>query len=83
MAKIYFKGPSESMLGEGIIYTEFDGDEATRQVENYNGQWYSSRCEYHAGIGGGLYYGKLSDLDMSDSIEITAREFEKVWLESE
>jgi hypothetical protein len=78
----YIKGITESMLGEGVIYTEFEDEFAIRQVENYDGQWYSSRDEYHDGVGQSLYDGKLSDLDLSNSIEITKMEFESVWLES-
>ncbi|TMP26889.1 hypothetical protein CWB99_17480 [Pseudoalteromonas rubra] len=83
MTKKYFKGPTESTLGEGIVYTEFDGEVAARQVENFGGKWYSSRHEYHDEIGPGLYDGKLSDLDLSDSVEISSDDFELVWQESE
>ena len=78
----YFKGPSESLVGSGEIYTEFNGEIAVRQVEIYNGKYYSSRSEYHEGIGLGLYDGLLSELDMSDSVEISAEEFDLIWEKS-
>jgi len=83
MKKIYIKGPVESMRGEGTIYTEFNGEAAIRQVENYSGKWFSSRYEYDDNLGPGLYDGKLSDLDLSDSVEISSDDFEQVWKESE
>ena len=83
MTTVYFKGPTESLLGLGVVYTEFKHNRATRQVENYNGTWYSSRDEYHNGIGPGLYDGWLSDLDLSESEKITKEEFEQIWMGSE
>ncbi len=83
MTKKYLKSPDESMLGEGVVYFEFEGEFATRQVKNFGGKWFSSRDEYHDDIGPGLYDGKLSDLDLSDSVEISSDDFELVWQESE
>ena len=40
----YWEGPSESMIGEGTIWTEFSEDgTAVRQVEKYGSSWFSSR----------------------------------------
>ncbi len=81
--KKYYKGYSESSLGAGTIYSEFEGESAIRQVENYGETWLSSRQEYNEGVGLGLYDGKLSDLDLSDTVEIEKQEFEEVWAKAD
>ncbi|SET46304.1 hypothetical protein [Thalassotalea agarivorans] len=79
----YWKGPSESLLGIGTIWTEFDENGyAVRQVEKYGNKWFSSREEYHDDVGPGLYDGHIKELDLSDSNTITKQEFETVWQES-
>ncbi len=75
----HLKGPCESMVGEGTLYIEFNGEHATRQVECYGDTWFSSRQDYYEDKGPGLFDGLLSDLDLSEVIEITAKEFEQVW----
>ena len=79
----YWEGPSESMIGEGTIWTEFSEDgTAVRQVEKYGSSWFSSREEYYENKGPGLYDGNIKDLDLSESKQISREEFEAVWLAS-
>jgi hypothetical protein len=40
--KQYFKHESESNLGLGIVYLEFDDNRASRQVEIYGDKWFIS-----------------------------------------
>jgi hypothetical protein len=79
----YWVGPSETLIGEGTIWTEFAEDgSAVRQVEKYVQSWYSSREEYYENKGPGLYDGNIKDLDLSESKKITKEQFETVWQES-
>jgi hypothetical protein len=82
--KRYFKYESESFLGEGTKWIEFEGELATRQVEKYGDRWFSSRRDYHPEIGLGLLDQSFSDLHPPLGLdeEITAAEFEQVWAES-
>jgi hypothetical protein len=80
--KRYFKLRWESPLGPGVIYHEFDGDTPTRQVELYGDRWFSSRHDYHAGLGPGLVDKDLSELALGPEHAITGDEFERVWQES-
>ena len=80
--KRYFKYESESYLGEGTKWIEFEGELATRQVEKYGDRWFSSRQDYHPEIGLGLFDQSFSDLHLRPDEEITAAEFEEVWAES-
>lgn len=45
-----FKREAESALGVGVAYLEFDGERATRQVENYGDRWFCSDRDFHAGL---------------------------------
>jgi len=67
---------------DGWFYIEFDGEVPVRQVEVYGGKYFSSREAYHEGLGGGLCDQHLSELDFGSEDEISAEEFEKVWIES-
>lgn len=69
----------ESTLGAGVVYHEFDGEMPSRQVERYGDRWFSSRDEYHDGLGPGLVDQPLSELDLGPEHEITAADFEKAW----
>jgi len=77
----YWIGVSESHLGEGTIWTEFAfGGHAVRQVEQYDGNWFSSRNDSIEECW--LYDGNIKDLDLSDSRKISKEEFEIVWQKS-
>jgi len=76
----YWKGPSESMIGEGFVWIEFQEDgSASRQVDKYGDKWLSSIVDYHEGIGPSLFDGNIDDLDLSESEKISKEEFEVVW----
>jgi hypothetical protein len=79
--KNYYKGTCELISGEGRIYTEFNGDVATRQITIINDLYYSSSSleDWHEDIGFLLYDGKKSELDLSESKLITSLEFESEW----
>jgi hypothetical protein len=81
--KRYFKVHYESVLGPGVVYHEFDGDEPTRQAERYGERWFSSREEHHPELGPGLVDLPLSELEFEPEHEISADEFERAWEESE
>jgi hypothetical protein len=78
--KRYFKREAESALGAGTAYLEFDGERATRQVENYGDKWFRSDREFHAEIGPGLCDQPLSEVGLSIADEITQDEFEQAWV---
>lgn len=78
--KRFFKRQAESDLGLGVVYLEFDGEWATRQVENYGGQWFRSDREFHPGLGPVLCDQPLSSLELSPSNEISQAEFEQAWV---
>ncbi|EPL0393371.1 Appr-1-p processing protein [Enterobacter ludwigii] len=82
--KKYFKGNVDFISGEGIILNEFIGEVATRQINIIDGEYYasSSLLDKNEKIGFLLYDGKKSDLDLSDSEEISDTEFERVWMDS-
>jgi hypothetical protein len=70
-------------IGKGAVWLEFDGDWATRQVELYDGRWYSSVGEYHPDLGGGgLADQPLQEHEFQPSEEISAEEFEAAWNEA-
>ncbi|MEZ6062403.1 MAG: hypothetical protein R3C19_18830 [Planctomycetaceae bacterium] len=76
----YFRHESESRLGAGTAWVEFGSDGwATRQVECYDGRWFCSIEEYFDELGGTLCDQPMSELDLSDSEEITKPEFETAW----
>jgi hypothetical protein len=76
----FFKRQAESDLGMGVVYLEFDGEWATRQVENYGGQWFRSDREFHAGLGPALCDQPLTGLELSLADEISQEEFERAWV---
>jgi hypothetical protein len=77
----YWIGVSESHLGEGTIWTEFAVEgHALRQVEQYNGKWFSSRNDSNEECW--LYDVNIKDLDLSGSRKISKEEFETVWQKS-
>lgn len=85
MAKRYFKvdlPTSMTGLEPGAAYQEFDGEEPTRQAERYGKRWFTSRKDYHPGLGPGLVDLPLSELELDPADEITAEEFEAAWIES-
>jgi hypothetical protein len=69
-------------LEAGSIWTEFVGEQPTRQVERYGCRWFSSRDEYHAELGPSLAEGPLHQMDYSPEHEVSAEEFERAWSES-
>jgi hypothetical protein len=77
--KRYFKREAESDHGLGVVYMEFDGEAASRQVEIYGDRWFDSRTSYYPDVGPGLCDQPLSELGMLDEEEITDKEFEQVW----
>lgn len=84
MEKKYFKGNVDFISGQGCILSEFIGDVATRQINIVDGEYYasSSLLDKNEQVGFLLYDGKKSDLDLSDSEEISNEEFESVWMDS-
>jgi hypothetical protein len=83
--KRYFRSifTPELGVGEGEIYSEFDGEGATRQVERYGDCWlysgdldgYCAELDFHAGLSD----QPLSECDLSNTIEISKEEFEAAW----
>ena len=55
----YYYGNSEFMTGLGVIYTEFTGQRASRQINVLNGHSYASSClqDYVPEVGFLLYDG--------------------------
>jgi hypothetical protein len=84
--KRYFKREftPDMNMGEGAVYVEFDGEWATRQVDRYQGRWYSADDpkDYHPGLGMGLTDQPLSKIDLGSEHEISAEEFDRVWAEA-
>ena len=81
----YYYGNSEFMSGLGVIYTEFTGQRASRQINVLNGHSYASSClqdyvtrsRFYV-----LYDGRKDELDLSDSIKISQEEFERIWAQA-
>jgi hypothetical protein len=84
--KRYFKTQSESDLGLGTMYLEFEGEWATRQVECYGDRWFHSDPgaprAYHDGVGPALVDQPLGELGLGEDAEISAAEFEAVWVKA-
>lgn len=80
--KNYFKDEVEFLSGIGVVYTEFIGEVATRQINILAGEYFASSSlhDRNEKIGYFLYDGKKSDLDLSNAIKIKSDEFEKEWL---
>jgi len=70
----YYYGNSEFKSGLGVIYTEFTGQRASRQINVLNGHSYASSClqDYVPEVG----------FDLSDSIRISQEEFERIWTQA-
>jgi hypothetical protein len=62
-----------------IQWTEWTGEENTRQVTQLGEGWICSLDPYVTDFGPTLAHHPLSDLDLSSHVEVTASEFEKVW----
>jgi hypothetical protein len=79
--KRYFKRitDSQSELGRGVAYFEFDGDIPLRQVERYGERWYDSRTDYHPELGPGLVDQPPHVLGLTEENEIDEAEFEEAW----
>ncbi|GAA0610878.1 hypothetical protein GCM10009547_11150 [Sporichthya brevicatena] len=73
--KRYFRRAAESSVGEGLVFFEFDGDWAIRQVEIYGDRWFDSRRAEHTILGPGLIDQPLSELDLCDEDVISADDF--------
>lgn len=80
--KKYFKRAAESRFGTGVVYFEFEGEWATRQIEIYGDTWFTSRNDYHNEFGPGLADQPLSEIGLTTSDEISRTEFEELWAES-
>ena len=82
--KLYFKRENtESPLGIGFIYLEFENDCAIRQVEIYGDQYLSSyNKDYHPGHGPALCDQPLSEIELGSEYQISPEEFELVWNEA-
>jgi O-acetyl-ADP-ribose deacetylase (regulator of RNase III) len=80
----YIKCNTEFYSGEGIVYTEFMGEIATRQVSFLDGEYYPSASlkDRNDKIGFLLYDGKKCDLDLSQSEVISRDFFEEIWIKS-
>jgi O-acetyl-ADP-ribose deacetylase (regulator of RNase III) len=79
MMRRYFRHESESNLGTGLVWTEFEGEYAVRQVESFGDRWFCSVRDWYPEIGIALSEGRLSELDLSWSHDVTVDEFEAVW----
>jgi hypothetical protein len=79
----YFKYYTESDLGSGTGYLEFEDEWAVRQVEIFGGRWFCSNKEYHPEIGLGLCDQPFSALDLGPDEEITKEEFDAAWDEAQ
>jgi len=83
MTKRYFKSATETPIGNGEVYVEFDGEWATRQVDVIGQRWFCSHGHtYHEEIGLSLTDQALSTLEPDPEDEISAAEFEEVWREA-
>jgi hypothetical protein len=81
--KLYFKHEAESELGLGVVYLEFNGNWASRQVEIYEDKWFLSNRDYHPETGGlSLCDQPLSEIGLGIEHEISQSEFEIVWNEA-
>lgn len=82
--KVYLHALSECKSGEIEIYTEFIDNIATRQITNFENKLYSSSDlkDWCPDIGYLLYDGLLTDLDLSDTKEISQNLFEQLWFKS-
>jgi hypothetical protein len=80
----YFKFESDSDLGVGTQYIEFnDRGGATRQAECYGNRWFNSTKTYHKELGSmSLCDQQLTKAGMALGEQIDAEEFELVWKSS-
>lgn len=79
--KSYLKDEVEFLSGLGVVYTEFIGEIAVRQVNILAGEYFASSSLHDRSdsIGYLLYDGKKNELDISSAIEIGGEEFEEQW----
>jgi hypothetical protein len=77
----YFKFQSDSDLGVGTQYIEFNGSGwAIRQAECYGSRWFNSTKTYHQELGSmSLCDQQLTIAGMELGEQIDAEEFELVW----
>jgi hypothetical protein len=77
----YFKFQSDSDLGVGIQYIEFNNSGwATRQAECYGDRWFNSNKTYHKELGSmSLCDQQLTMPGMELGERIDAEEFELAW----
>lgn len=77
----YFKFQSDSDLGVGIQYIEFDDNGwAIRQAECYVNRWFNSSKNYHKELGAmGLCDQQLTTAGIEIGEPIDAKEFELMW----
>jgi hypothetical protein len=77
----YFKFESDSDLGVGTQYIEFnDSGGATRQAECYGNRWFNSTKTYHKELGSmSLCDQQLTRAGMALGEQIEAEEFELAW----
>jgi hypothetical protein len=81
--KRYFRRAGDwEGIGKGAVWLEFDADYPTRQVELYDGRWYSSIDEYHPELGGGLSDRPLPWHEFQPDEEVSAEEFAAAWNEA-
>jgi hypothetical protein len=76
--KRYFKHDAESELGEGTAYLEITDDWPSRQVEVYGQDWFwgdETRRDF-------LADQPFGALELGEEHEISAEEFEMVWMEA-
>jgi hypothetical protein len=77
----YFKLQSDSDLGVGIQYIEFnDNGWATRQAECYGERWFNSTRSYHQDLGSiSLCDQQLTESGMKICEPICTKEFDSIW----
>ena len=78
--KSYYKHEAESNVGIGVVYFEFDGIYASKQLEIYGDRWFCSHnTRYHPEIGPALCDQPLSVLGLTSQHKISREEFEDIW----
>jgi hypothetical protein len=77
----YFKFPSESDLGVGYQYIEFNEEGwPIRQAERYGDRWFNSNNKYHQELDSiGLWDRQLTEYGMQLGEPVDAQEFETAW----
>lgn len=75
--KRYLRFDKEAPLA--VEWSEWTGQQNTRQITLLRGRWICSLDGYVRGFGPPLADFPLSDLDLGDFVEITPEEFERMW----